>query len=44
LEYPLLLSRDLRFLDGNVHHEFAAEVIEIRKRMSGLLKRLTAGS
>ncbi len=44
LEYLLLLSRDLHFLDCNLHDELAAEVIEVRKMISGLVKRLTAGS
>ena len=43
LEY-LLLLKDLNFLDSNLHDELAAELIEVRKMISGLVKRLTAGS
>ncbi len=44
LEYALLLARDLGFIEGPVHDSASGEVIELRKMMSGLLKRLTAGS
>jgi four helix bundle protein len=43
LEYLLLLAKDLNFLDSNLHDELAAEVIEVRKMISGLVRRLTAG-
>jgi four helix bundle protein len=44
LEYLLLLVRDLGFIPRVEHDEISAELIELRKMMSGLLKRLTAGS
>ena len=42
LEYLLLLARDLGFLDEAIHEELSSEVIEIRKMLSGLLKRVLA--
>jgi four helix bundle protein len=41
LEYNLLLSRDLGFLAARLHDELNAEVIEVRKMISGLVKRTT---
>jgi len=41
LEYNLLLSRDLGFLTARLHDELSAEVIEVRKMISGLVKRTT---
>ncbi len=40
LEYNLLLSRDLGFLAGPLHDELNAEVLEVRKMISGLVKRI----
>jgi four helix bundle protein len=42
LEYLLLLSHDLGYLTDEVHAALAAEVIEVRKMISGFLKRVTA--
>jgi four helix bundle protein len=44
LEYNLLLSRDLGFLEGPVHDELNAEVLEVRKMISGLVKRISTAS
>ena len=38
LEYNLLLCRDLGFLPQLLHDELTAEVVEVRKMISGLLK------
>jgi four helix bundle protein len=42
LEYLLLVSCDLGFLETTLHEEISAEVVEVGKMLSGLLKRLTA--
>ena len=41
LEYNLLLSRDLGFLTEPLHDELNAEVLEVRKMISGLVKRIS---
>ena len=41
LEYLVLLSRDLGFVTAEAHDEVAAQIIEVRKITSGLLKRVT---
>ena len=42
LEYILLLCHDLGFIPDDLHVELNAEVLEVRKMISGLLKRVTA--
>jgi four helix bundle protein len=42
LEYLLLLTRDLGFLKIDEHHVLSSEIIEIRRMLSGLVKRVTA--
>jgi four helix bundle protein len=42
LEYNLLLSRDLGFLPDPLHDELNADVLEVRKMISGLVKRISA--
>ena len=42
LEYILLLCRDLGFLNNPLHVELHAEVLEVRKMISGLLKHVIA--
>jgi four helix bundle protein len=44
LEYLLLVSRDLSFLENGTYDELANDLIETRKMISGLMKRLTSGS
>jgi four helix bundle protein len=39
LEYSLLLCRDLGFLAEPLHDELNFEVLEVRKMISGLVKR-----
>jgi four helix bundle protein len=41
LEYLLLVSRDLGFIEAAPHEEISGEVVEVGKMLSGLLKRLT---
>jgi four helix bundle protein len=38
LEYLLLLSRDLQFMKPDDHDALQAQVIEVRKMLSGLMK------
>jgi four helix bundle protein len=40
LEYLVLLSRDLGHLQDEAHAEFSGEIIEVRKMVSGLLRKL----
>ncbi len=42
LEYLLLLCRDLGFFPQPLHDELLAELVEVRKMLSGLNNRLTA--
>ena len=39
-EYLLLLAHDLGLLPHDSHAKLAADVVEVRKMLSGLLKRL----
>ncbi len=40
LEYNLLLCRDLGFISEPLHAELNSEVLEVRKMISGLVKRM----
>ena len=40
LDYELLLSRDLGYLTGVRYEELAAEVVDVKKMLAGLLSRL----
>ena len=42
LEYVLLLCRDLWFLPAAIHDELREETLEVRKMITGLVKRLSA--
>ena len=44
LEYNLLLSRDLGFLTEPLHDELNADVLEVRKMISGLVKRISTST
>jgi len=44
LEYNLLLSRDLGFLSEPLHDERNADVLEVRKMISGLVKRISTST
>ena len=41
LEYNLLLSRDLGFMSPDLHDELNAELLEVRKMISGLVKKMS---
>jgi four helix bundle protein len=40
LEYQLLLSRDLQFMEAGAYDELQYQVIEVRKMLSGFMKTL----
>ena len=42
LEYIVLLCRDLKFLAEPIYEELNADLIEVRKMISGLINRLTS--
>lgn len=44
LEYQMLLARDLRFLQDHDHSYINQRVQEVKRMLSGLLKRLRADS
>lgn len=44
LEYLLLLARDLGFLDGGRHDSVAGDLEEIKRMLSGFMKKLKAES
>ncbi len=41
LEYNLLLSRDLGLLRSELHDEINCDVVEVRKMISGLVKKMS---
>ena len=42
LEYHVLLVRDLGFIDTSAHHRISAEVLEVRRMLTGLRRRVRA--
>ncbi|MEO8649920.1 MAG: four helix bundle protein [Acidobacteriota bacterium] len=40
LEYQALMARDLTFINSETHDSFAAELVEVRKMLSGFNRRL----
>ena len=44
LEYNLLLSRDLGFMTEPLHDELNGDVLEVRKMISGLVKRISTAT
>lgn len=44
LEYHLLLSADLDYVDGTIHAELHVEVTGVKRMLSGLLRKLKADS
>jgi four helix bundle protein len=40
LEYLLLLSRDLEYLDSSLHDKLLEQLVAVRKMLSGLLRAL----
>src|SRR5437016_5057995 len=41
LEYHLLLARDLGFLPARAYNELAPRVVEVKRMLSGLIRKLT---
>jgi four helix bundle protein len=39
LEYLLLLSFDLQMIDAETHESLQAQIIEVRRMLSGVIKR-----
>ena len=44
LEYNLLLSRDLDFLAEPIYEQLLSELVEVRRMISGLVKRISLGT
>jgi len=44
LEYHLLLAKDLHFLNSDEHHNFATDIQEVKRMLSGFLVKLRADS
>ncbi len=42
LEYHFLLSRDLHFLDEKNHHRVQVSVVEVKRMLAGLIKKVDA--
>ena len=40
LEYHVLLVRDLGFIDTSAHHRISAEVLEVKRMLTGLRRRV----
>lgn len=41
LEYALLLSRDLQFVQGETHDALQGQVVKVRRMLSGLIRSAT---
>ncbi len=44
LEYQVLLARDLAFVTEEAHEAYAKKLVEVRRMLNGLLKKLRANS
>jgi len=44
LEYHLLLSVDLKFIDPETHTQLNSEVVQVKRMIAGLLRKLRADS
>jgi four helix bundle protein len=42
LEYHLLLSRDLRFIEGRDHDRIQAQVVEVKRMLAGLIRKVNS--
>lgn len=42
LEYHLLLSKDLQFLNSEDHDEARAQVVEVKRMLAGLIRKIEA--
>ncbi len=40
LEYHLLLSRDLQFLEEKEHDRMQAQVVEVKRMLAGLIRKV----
>jgi four helix bundle protein len=40
LEYQLILSHDLHYIDGNTHSQLAGELVRVKKMLTSLISRL----
>ena len=44
LEYHLLLSKELGFLDVSLHHDVEKQTTEVKRMLTSFIKKLTADS
>ncbi len=44
LEYHLLLSRDLRFLEAEDHDRTQTQVVEVKRMLAGLIRKVNSDS
>ncbi len=42
LEYHILLSRDLHFLDEESHDRMQLQVVEVKRMLAGLIRKVDA--
>ena len=42
LEYHLLLSRDLHFLEGRDHDRVHTQIVEVKRMMASLIRKIEA--
>jgi len=42
LEYHILLSRDLHFLDQDTHDRMQADIVEVKRMLAGLIRKVDA--
>ena len=43
LDYHLLLAHDLRMLESDTYHTISAQVDQVRRRLTGLIKSVRSG-
>ena len=44
LEYNLLLAHELGFVDGALYQQLQARTIEVKRMLTGFIRKLTADS
>jgi four helix bundle protein len=42
LEYHLLLAKDLRFLENEDHDRAQSQVVEVKRMLAGLIRKIDA--
>ena len=42
LEYQLLLAKDLKYLNDNTYDDLAGKIVEVKKMLASLIKKLNA--